>query len=378
MGCHFVQLGLTLCLFVLGILSLYWAVLFRVENNMSSLKIWIVDFDGQDEPFNKTNADPNDGPIVGPIVMRNAAQLMQSAGSLGFSIKRPSDFENDPMAVRMSIYNEEAYAAIIVNTNATALLRSAISQRNTSYDPKGAGQIVLISARDQSTYSSYVLPGVFEFQLAAGTAFGLEWSSLLGKNGSALVDGALSVPQAINPAIGFTLIDLRPFNPPMATPSISIGLIYLIIIAFFSFPFFMPVHSQLASGGNRSPFRFTHLIIWRIFSSILFYFLLSLCYSLVSLAFQIPFSNSPSSITQSGDANAYGKASFVVYWMLNWVGMAAVGFPSENMSMVLGLPWNALWLMFWVITNVATGFYPLDLAPGFFSWGYAWPLHNST
>lgn len=36
-----------------------------------------------------------------------------------------------------------------------------------------------------------------------------------------------------------------------------------------------------------------------------------------------------------------------------------------------------MWLVFWVISNVATGFYSLDLAPAFYKWGYAWPLHNS-
>lgn len=28
-----------------------------------------------------------------------------------------------------------------------------------------------------------------------------------------------------------------------------------------------------------------------------------------------------------------------------------------------------------VITNVSTAFYNIDTEPGFFRWGYAWPLH---
>lgn len=30
----------------------------------------------------------------------------------------------------------------------------------------------------------------------------------------------------------------------------------------------------------------------------------------------------------------------------------------------------------WVISNVSTGFYDIDIEPAFFRWGYAWPLHN--
>lgn len=34
------------------------------------------------------------------------------------------------------------------------------------------------------------------------------------------------------------------------------------------------------------------------------------------------------------------------------------------------------WLIFWVITNVSTSFYAIPLSPGFFQFGYAWPLYH--
>lgn len=109
------------------------------------------------------------------------------------------------------------------------------------------------------------------------------------------------------------------------------------------------------------------------------YFLLSLSYSLVSLAFQIPFSNPSASPTEPAiNPTAYGKGTFPVYWMINFLGMAALGLACENVAMALGQPWTAIWLIFWIITNVSTGFYSLDTSPGFYAWGYAWPLHNST
>lgn len=48
------------------------------------------------------------------------------------------------------------------------------------------------------------------------------------------------------------------------------------------------------------------------------------------------------------------------------VGMNALGIACENVAMVIGQPWTALWLIFWVITNVATSFYSIELAPNFF------------
>lgn len=82
------------------------------------------------------------------------------------------------------------------------------------------------------------------------------------------------------------------------------------------------------------------------------YFFLSLAYSLVSLAFQINFSGVKNAsevmptMIENGNPTAYGKGSFLVYWMLNWVGMAALGLACENVAMVVGQPWTGLWLIF--------------------------------
>ena len=62
--------------------------------------------------------------------------------------------------------------------------------------------------------------------------------------------------------------------------------------------------------------------------------------------------------------------------MINFLGMSALGLACENVAMALGQPWVAMWLIFWVIANVSTGFYSLDLTPHFYYYGYAFPLHN--
>ncbi|KAL3474276.1 hypothetical protein BJX99DRAFT_231862 [Aspergillus californicus] len=356
---------LMLCVFILCVLSLYWAVQFRVEPNLPALKIWVVDFDDAQDP------------LVGPAVTDVANAIANSdTATVGYEIRQSADFGNDPIAVRQAVYDEHCYAAIIVNANATTALRDAVSSADDAYNPADAAQFVTISARDQSTYSSYITPALSSFELQFRSQFGPQWISSLAAQSQA-VNLSLT-PQAINPAIGFTTVDLRPFAPAVATPSVTIGLIYLIIIAFFNFPFLMPIHAQfIKPDPSHPPLKIPQWLLWRILSNFAAYFFLSLFYSFVSLAFQIPFSNSPAPDTVSADnPNAYGHGSFVVFWMLNWVGMSALGFPCENMAMILGFPWSSFFLIFWVITNVATGFYALDLAPGFFAWGYAWPLHR--
>jgi hypothetical protein len=364
---------LTLGIFILAVLSLYWGSLFGVEQNLPSITAWIVDFDGQIAPYNTTTT-----PIVGPFVTKTFSELHPNTyDRLGWTIMSPQDFDNDPMVVRQRIYDEEAYLAIIINANATALLRAAVNEGNSSYDPTGAAQVIYVTARDETTTSSYILPALLDTLVPIAAQFGGEWTQILSRNAS--TQNVFRTPQAVNPAIGFSFIDLRPFVPAAATPSVTIGLIYLIIISFFSFAYLMPIHMQFVQTKGTRPLHPLQLMAWRILSNIAAYGFLSLCYSLVSLAFQIPFSNPPAPGTVGAqNSNGYGRGSFVVFWMLNWVGMAALGLPSENMAMILGMPYASMWLIFWVISNVATGFYSLDLAPGFFAWGYAWPLHRST
>ncbi|KAJ9616111.1 hypothetical protein H2204_014105 [Knufia peltigerae] len=358
--------------FILSVLSLYWAVLFHAGKNLTAITVAVVDFDSAIAPYESTT------PLVGPFIERLARTQAFRNGSLGYIIQPPSQYNNDPLAVRQAVYEEHIWAAIIVNANATSLLQQAVAVGNESYDPLGAGHIIVNSARDQNTYSDYIMPVLSQFRISATSIFAEQWIPSVLSNSSLSSATYSRCPQALNPAVGFSTVDLRPFYPYQITPTITIGLIYLIIMALFSFSFFLPVYAEFLISRGHPPIHFWQLILIRLFATTCAYFFMSLCYSLVSLAFQIPFSDtSPHVSTETAiNHNAYGKGTFVVYWMLNWVGMYALGLASENVTMVVGQPWTAFWLIFWVISNVATSIYTISLAPSFFRFGYAWPLYH--
>lgn len=379
-----------LCVAIVGILSIYWGVLFDAKRNLRNASIVVVSFEGI-SPYEAYT------PIVGPFVWAACEREMASRPDhLGFVRKDPAEFNNDPMEVRLSVFEEHHWAAIIINANATALLREAVEIGNATYDPHGAATIVFNQARDIESYNFYITPVLRHLAYDITTTFASSWSGQVLNNDT--LDKAVYArsPQAVSPGISFTSLNLRPFDPPTAIPTITIGLIYLIIIAFFSFTFFIPTHMKFVLPNPMAPhppLKFSNLIIYRWCATITAYFFLSLSYSLVSLAFQIPFNNSPpsapSTLNVNGkwtpyepvlNANYLGNATFLVYWLLNFVGMTALGLTCENMAMFLTalspLPYSALFLIWWVITNVSTGFYALELAHPFYRWGYAWPLHN--
>jgi len=380
--------GLTtavLMAFILGVLSIYWGALYHVEQNLSSLVVYVVDFDGQAAPYNTSGITP----IVGPLIVELANQMVAAtAPTLGFGSVPAADFGYDPIQVRQAIFNFDAWAAIIINPNATAMLYSAIQNGNTSYDPLGACQLVYIDSRDDTNWYDFIAPIMNSFQTQATSMVGQQWAKTALQEASTnttLLSNLAMVPQAISPAIGFSMFNLRPFYPYQVIPAVSVGLIYLIILSFFSFSFYLPVYTKLIKPQGHPPLKFWEMVIVRYIGIMCAYLFLSLAYSLVSLAFQINFSggnpvSSETNVTSTIDGftnpDAYGKATFPAYWFLNFIGMIALGLACENVAMIVGQPWTGLWLIFWVITNVSTSFYDIDLEPRFYYWGYAWPLHS--
>ncbi len=321
-------------MFILLALFLFNGVFYHLPKNYSSLIVYVVDFDGQVAPYQGGT------PLVGPAVVQATERIAKSdAPHLGYITKLPSDFNNDPIAVRQAIYDFKAHAAIIINANATTLLQQAVDQGNATYDPNGAAQVIYVSARDQNTIPAYEVPQLTALERNVISQFGAQWAQTVMQNSTIARDNLSKSPQAVSPAIGFTTFDLRPFGPANVTPAVSISLIYLIIIAFFSFTFFLPIHLKYLLPRGHPPLHFHQLIIWRWFATTGAYFFLSLSYSLVALTFQVPFSNGSVSPTEPAvNPSAYGSGTFVVYWMVNFLGMCALGLSCENVAMAVGQP----------------------------------------
>lgn len=229
-------------------------------------------------------------------------------------------------------------------------------------------QVIVNSARDQLRFWSVIAPGLVSFEKVVFMIFGPRWVEMLtqGYLGPLTSLYIKLVPQAVNPAIGFSKIDLRPFASATATLTVRNGLVFLIIYAFTWFSFLMPINAQFMQGDH-PPLKAPDWVVWRLISVLTAGLFVSLFYSFVSLAFQVPFSNEPAPGTvPAPNPEPYENATFVVFWMVNFVGILALGFPCENMSMIIGAPYSALFLILWIILNVDAGLQPLDLAPTFY------------
>lgn len=133
----------------------------------------------------------------------------------------------------------------------------------------------------------------------------------------------------------------------------------LIIISFLSVLMFNALNEAMM--GKLPTVRY---YIYRMTILPFIYFFLSVLYLALSCMWEIKFDK------------YYGAAGYVIYWMLSWCAMMAFGLVIDNVNNVLGPPFTPVFFVFWVISNVATGFFPVELLSNFYLWGLAWPLRH--
>ncbi|KAK9314459.1 hypothetical protein V1522DRAFT_458758 [Lipomyces starkeyi] len=337
---------------IMGILSIYWGSFFRREDYLNRVSFWIV------------NMDDSANSLVGPTFISLASRLSIAAGSAQVEVRDASSFGYSYDAVYHDVIQQHTWGAFIVHPNATESLISALANPSSAqdYDGTAAIQFVYPQAREPQLYT-YLVPWVSSLNTNITAAFSEAIIQMIAQNSSYSLSAiASSAPQVLSTPVAINSYNIRPFDNPISTAVLQVGLIYLIIISFFQFNFFQPVHMTLAPQLKRM-----HYIIYRIATTWIAYFFLSLFYSLISLAFQIDFTR------------AFGRAGFVVYWMINWLGMAAVGGACENVALIAVVTYPPLigfWLIFMVISNVSVAFYAIPLEAGIYRYGYAFPIKN--
>ncbi|KAK9376494.1 uncharacterized protein V1513DRAFT_249331 [Lipomyces chichibuensis] len=337
---------------IMGILSIYWGSFFRRQDYLNRVSFWIV------------NMDDSAGSLVGPNFISLASEFSVAAGSAQVEVRDASSFGYSYDAVYNDVIQQHTWGAFIVQPNATESLLSALANPSSAqdYDGTAAIQFVYPQAREPQLYI-YLVPWVSSLNTNITAAFSEVVIQMVAQNSSYSLSAiAMSAPQVLSTPVAINSYNIRPFDNPISTAVLQVGLIYLIIISFFQFNFFQPVHMILAPQLKR-----VHYILYRMAATWIAYFFLSLFYSLISLAFQIDFTR------------AFGRAGFVIYWMINWLGMAAVGGACENIALIAVATYPPLigfWLIFMVISNVSVAFFAIPLEAGIYRYGYAFPIKN--
>ncbi|KAK0465933.1 uncharacterized protein EV420DRAFT_1636491 [Desarmillaria tabescens] len=333
-------LAVTIVMFC--VFSIYWGALWKIPAH--NLQGWVVDFDGS---------------TVGNAVVQG---LLSSSSKVSWTERPSSDFSGSAGEVADLVVDQKTWIAVVINSNATMALQSALSTVNSSYDGTEAITVYAVEARNENAYRSLIRPSVQTSLAVITQSFA---QSFLKQAGSSSPDALASIstaaPQILTEPISYILNNLRPFDIPVASAVTFVGLIYVLVLSFFIVNFCSVARQQ---SGLETALTTGSLIRVRLVSSFIAYFALSLFYSLLSLAFQVDFSR------------VLGHSGFLVFWMANYVGMLAVGLALEAMVTVMTLRFVPFFMIFWIIVNVAVCFLPIDVLPHIYRYGYAFPFYN--
>ncbi|KAJ7137580.1 hypothetical protein C8R43DRAFT_1072257 [Mycena crocata] len=332
---------LALCVVIFTAFSIYWGALWKSPHH--TLPGWIVDFDGG---------------LVGQGVSQALSSIDPGGNGIYWMVVSPSEFANTA-ALEDAILSEETWYGLSINPGASANLTTALSSADASYNSSTAMTFIGSEARNENIYRMHIR--IITAQL---DAISQQFALQIARNVSSASNiGTLlsTAPQVVTRPIGYTVNNLRPFDVAVATAVTFVGLIYLLILSFFVV--MVGSGARLASGYE-ARLTLGSLITLRLVTSFIAYFFLSLFYTLLSRAFQLPFDR------------RFGAAGFVIFWMLNWIGMLACGLALEAMITLLTVRFIPFFLIFWIITNVSISVFPLQVLPHIYKYGYAFPFYN--
>jgi hypothetical protein len=339
-----------LTLVIFGVFSMFWGSIYKISTNTHKMVGWVVDFDN--------------GPI-GHTITSAIPQIPFDPTKVTWVIKSASDFPGGPQDLANAVHEQDVWFAVTVNPGASDALAAALAspQQNTNYTGVSAITGYGEEGRNENAFRNVFRPqlDVLIQPILADFAakFAAEnYTSLAQEQASAVLQ---SCPQLLSRPFYYSINNLRPFDIAVGPAMTFVGMIFTLVMSFMLA--MASLAGRFMSGMERILPRW-RLVLVRLSTDFVVYFFLSLFYCLVSLAYQAEFSR------------FIGKGGFVVYWMIQWIGMLALGYACETMMILLTPRFMPLFLLLWIVLDASVALWPIEILPGFFRYGYAMPFYN--
>ncbi|KAK6454352.1 uncharacterized protein RJT20DRAFT_219 [Scheffersomyces xylosifermentans] len=365
------------CLFV-GILSVYWATLYRRPGRYRNMKFLVVTEDEAFTSVNGTNVPPFLGNAFVDMVTNNDTvttlahwDIVPISEFIQSALARNNTVQEEVMR---KIHHQKYWAGVHIMPNSTQLIYESLASSNFSLVSSGEitqlVNVIYESGRHYSALNQYVSKHISQIE---GTWLGFYASQDVYQP---LVKNYLNDTQRANLLANnntvsiltskpiFNIVDMRPALSTAVLGPSELGLIYAQLFSFHQFNFSLEIYAYI-----RTRLKFKQYIIWKFLASNINCFVLSLVYSLITIAFQIP--TNP----------AFGQSGFLVLWMFMFLFISASGAINENVvTVILAFNKKVLlppWMIFNIVINISTTFAPFVLMPGVFRYGYGMPMYNA-
>lgn len=178
-----------------------------LEHYFPNAKLYVYDFD----------STANQNPLLGPTVVQYLRSTLNAPVHMGVIIRNPTGKTFDDVA--QEIVGEKAWAAVVINANATSNFRQAIAGTggllNGQWAPEGAISLVVSGARWYQVTDDYLLPYLGQ-QMRAPTqeASRQATAQFLATATPATLSGITQTQQAaLSTPFSYQETDLRPIHP---------------------------------------------------------------------------------------------------------------------------------------------------------------------
>lgn len=327
-----------------GVLGLYWGADWRYMDGIHNLNGWIVNFDQG---------------LIGATVTQAYLNSTGFKEQVNWYTVSASMFPNGESDLAKAIVNHDCWAIVAIHAGATNSLNGAVAARSSAGYSNQAVTAYASQARNEVGYAFFLKDQIQQPMQQAISAFPMIQAEQLGPD---IIDDLLvAAPSLVFQPLNYTLNNVRPFDIQVAVAADYIGLIYLLILAFIAV---LGSYTARQATGLERRLTLGRLIALRFAVPIIVYFWLSLAYALLSLYFHVPFDRE------------FGHAGFVVYWMVSWMAMVALGLAMEAVITILTPKFIPYFLVLWIIFNVAPVFFQIEVLPTIFRYGYATVFYN--
>ncbi|KAF5328427.1 hypothetical protein D9619_013291 [Psilocybe cf. subviscida] len=329
-------------LLIFTVLSIFWGSTWKIPAH--KLPGWVVDFDNGD---------------IGRTVT-HALTSSASNSKIAWTVLPASAFPGGAAQVAGMVLEEKTWVAVVVNSGASARLAASLASPNASYDGADAVTVYAVEARNENGFRNIIRPSIQAALDALASSFARSTAQRIA-NGSNVAELLSASPQTVTAPLRYRIDNLAPFDVPVATAVTFVGLIYQLILSFFVV---MLSDAARTASSFSSTLTTRSLVLLRLGTSFVGYFVVSLFYSLLSVAFQLDVSKK------------FGHSGFLVFWMLNYCSMLAGGLALEAMLTLLTSKFIAFFMLVWLITNLSVCVFPIEVMPHIFRYGYGAPFYN--
>ncbi|KDR71082.1 hypothetical protein GALMADRAFT_254253 [Galerina marginata CBS 339.88] len=326
---------------IFAVFPIYWGSLWKIPAH--PLQGWIVDFDGGN---------------VGQTIVRS---LTSGTGRIiKWEIVPSARFPGGVVDVIREVEDNLAWVAVTINEGTSLRLEAASAVPDPGYNGSQAITAYGVEARNENAYRVFIRPYVQTSLDAIQFNFATQYATRLASS-SGIANLLATSPQTVVSPVSYTIVNLIPFSQPVASAVVFVGLIYLLILSFFVV---MIAYNARQVSGLNNLLNLRAIVTVRLLSSCVGYFFLSLFYSLLNLAFNLDLTKK------------YGHAGFMIFWMLNWIGMLAVGLALESLITLFTPQYIPFFMILWIIANVSVCVFPIQILPRIYHYGYAAPFYN--